>query len=143
MIIKNGFKIRKEIFNKVISKSENNWIRCDVNKQTEKIITPSLSGEKTLGVFVSGSASYPHQEVYGLETVGGIDRLRIENNPKPGEPSINMDHYAVCNGEDPENYDVFYIIPQNGDNPEPFEHWPDSNQVDKIIDSIKKTIKDI
>lgn len=143
MIIKNGFKIPKDLFDEVINKSEDSWIRCDVNERAEKIIAPSLSGEKTLGVFASGSASNLHQEEYGLETVGGIDRLRIENNPKNGEPPINIDHYAVCNGEDPENYDVFYIRPQNGNEPKPFDHWPDSNQVGKIINSIKKTIRDI
>lgn len=143
MKVKIAFKINKELFNKVLIKTGEHWIRCELEEDYERILVPPISGIKTLATLVSGSASNLHDEDYGLSTIGGIDRLRIESKPKKGEPPINIDHFAVCNGEDPENYDVFYIIPQNGDNPEPFEHWPDSNQVDKIIDSIEKTIKDI
>ena len=42
----------------------------------------------------SGSLPQPLQ-MHGVPAVGGIDWLRLESNPYPGEPDINAYHFVI------------------------------------------------
>lgn len=79
--------------------STDHWIRFDLTPEEARRLASFLDAETTsvLGVLVSGSLASPRDEqmIHGIKVYAGLDLLRYENKPRPGEPPINAYHYVV------------------------------------------------
>lgn len=69
-----------------------NWKINELPKELEQQFVRPICLDKTIGVFASGVG--PH--LTGIcDVIGGFDWLRLEENPVPGEPAINVNHFII------------------------------------------------
>jgi len=128
------------VFDVIISYSGDKWLRCEVVPGIAGSAMPHFADCKTEAVYASGSICLPMYEHYGLTAIGGIDRVRFESNPQPGEPDHNIDHFAVCDEGDPNYYFAYLVKPKDGNEPGPLNHWSTDEDFLTIIESIDITI---
>lgn len=71
------------------------WKINDVPPERWQQIAPFLGAEKTLGVFASGQSPKAIAASEAPPKIGGIDWMRLEPNPRPGEPPVNVNHFVI------------------------------------------------
>lgn len=90
------------------------WEIQDLPPNRAELVKPFLNNEDTIAVFASGCPPQPHSTLGGSipdtadsdEDIAGIDWVRLESNPKPGEPSLNVYHFVIKK-PDENGYTVF------------------------------------
>jgi hypothetical protein len=70
------------------------WDIQDLPSERAEQVQPFLNNGDTIAVFASGLAPRAFSQS-GPGPVAGIDWVRLERNPQPSEPDLNVYHYAV------------------------------------------------
>ncbi|MBM3988179.1 MAG: hypothetical protein FJ294_09515 [Planctomycetes bacterium] len=94
------------------------WSIIEVPPDRWAAVKDHLGKTETLAVFASGVAprASPRVEAH----IAGIDRVKLEHHPKPGEPPLNVYHYGIGR-PDGHSYPVFGPIRNGSTAP----HWSD------------------
>jgi len=71
------------------------WRRKDVPQNEWKYISKFATKEKTFGILISGSFEEPRRAHNKEGIIAGFDWIRVEENPRQGEPELNVDHFVV------------------------------------------------
>ena len=110
--------ISDEVFRQIC---DTKWARASIVPEAIPELTNNIPGEKLNTVIVSGNCFDPvntlDEDGNPIEMYGGIDVIRNELKPKPGEPEYNRDHYSVVSGI----CGPMVLGPQ-----ETVEHWSDT-----------------
>jgi len=70
------------------------WKINEVPPQRWGRVAPHFGSEVSFAVFASGEPPFKINPT-PMEVIGGIDWMRLEPNPKIGEPEINVNHYVI------------------------------------------------
>ena len=103
------------------------WKRDDLPDEESKKIASFLGSENTFGVLISGTLD-PSLYRGNNTIIAGFDRIRIENNPKPNEPDLNVDHFVVGVPDENEWCPVYGPYKEGGHLP----HWCEEEDIHKI-----------
>ena len=101
------------------------WEIRDIPPERCEQVRPFLNNIDTVGVFASGIAPI-YLERSSADDIGGLDRIRLEPNPKDKEPDLNVDHFIIGR-PDSNGYPVYGPYKNGGIIP----HWPQDNAIDE------------
>lgn len=72
------------------------WKINEVPQERLNQLPTPFSLETTVGVFASGVPPYQINEPVAAG-IAGVDWFRLEQNPKPNEPELNVYHFIIGN----------------------------------------------
>jgi hypothetical protein len=119
-----NFYITAENFSELVG--DGLWTINDVPLQRLAQIKDHFGKVETFALFASGIAP---RACTGTEArVGGIDWVRLEKHPKPGEPPLNVYHYLI-GPLDERGYPVYGPILNGSIAP----HWSELDDLDSYL----------
>ena len=120
-------KIHVEKLTEIIGKGF--WKRKDVPPEEWGEIAPFLGEEKTFGVLISGMINQPVESHGRKDIIAGFDWIRIESNPRPSEPELNIYHFIVETPDDEGWCNIYGHYNEGAHLP----HWADLEYIPSII----------
>src|SRR3954469_14041231 len=84
-----NFFISEPVFNHL--SRAGSWTPVEVTLESGRVIRSCFGNTKTLYLVCSGINSIPEDGSF----VAGFDHFRIETNPRPNEPEVNVDRFMI------------------------------------------------
>src|SRR5262245_9368695 len=104
-ILKPNFYIDDAGLKKLVQ--QGNWRINEIDLPTESGIRNEFGIDSSVCVLGSGVLTPPLSRK-AEEVIAGIDWVRVEDKPKPGEPDFNVYHFVITT-KTKEGYPVFYV----------------------------------
>jgi hypothetical protein len=102
------------------------WSIQDLPPARAEAIRPFLNNGDTLAVFASGAM--PLLATSEGAEIGGIDWIRLEPNPRDGEPALNAYHFVILQ-HDRKGYPVIGPIKDGAI----ISHWSEPASIDMYL----------